>query len=60
MVVDMEYYNTLGVAATASNLEIKKAYRKKAIELHPDKNDSDDAKEQFQAVRLVTPDVIFL
>lgn len=38
MVVDTAYYDTLGVQATASELEIKKAYRKLAIIHHPGTN----------------------
>ena len=42
-------YSTLGVAKTASEAEIKSAYRKLAKELHPDKNkDSPDAAEKFK------------
>jgi DnaJ-class molecular chaperone len=35
MVVDTAYYDTLGVQPTATELEIKKAYRKMAIVHHP-------------------------
>ena len=39
-----DYYEVLGVAKNASADEVKKAFRRKAIELHPDKQGGDEAK----------------
>lgn len=50
MAARRDYYEVLGVARTASQQEIKKAYRRLAREYHPDVSDQDNADEKFKEI----------
>ncbi len=42
-----DYHRILGIKQNATDDEIKKAYRRKAMEYHPDRNSSPDSQEMF-------------
>ncbi len=45
-----DYYEILGVEKTASQAQLKQAYRKLALKFHPDRNKSADAEEKFKEI----------
>jgi DnaJ-class molecular chaperone len=50
MATKRDYYDVLGVSKNASAAELKNAYRKMALQWHPDRNKSKDAEEKFKEI----------
>ncbi|KKU03072.1 MAG: Chaperone protein DnaJ [Microgenomates group bacterium GW2011_GWC1_47_20] len=50
MAAKRDYYDILGVSKGASDAQIKSAYRKMAMQWHPDKNKSPEAEEKFKEI----------
>lgn len=46
--VNQNFYNVLGITQSANASDIKKAFRRLSLQLHPDKNSAADAEEQFR------------
>ena len=46
-----DHYAALGLAASASLADIKKSFRQKAAQYHPDRNSDPNAPERFRAVQ---------
>ncbi|CAK9817926.1 DnaJ homolog subfamily C member 1 [Anthophora plagiata] len=46
--VNQNFYEVLGVPQAANASEIKKAFRRLSLQLHPDKNSAEDAEQQFR------------
>ena len=47
-----DYYGILGVDRNASDADIKKAFRRKARKYHPDVNDSAEAADKFNELKI--------
>lgn len=50
MTTTRDYYDILGVSKSASGAELKAAYRKQALQWHPDRNKSPEAEKKFKEI----------
>ena len=54
-----DLYSILGVRKTATEGEIKKAFRKLALKYHPDRNKEENAEEKFRDVARGTASMVY-
>ncbi|HEY5692144.1 MAG TPA: DnaJ domain-containing protein [Cyclobacteriaceae bacterium] len=47
-----DYYQILGISPRATQLEVKRSYRRLAVQFHPDKNHSKESEERFKEISL--------
>jgi len=58
IVAAVDPYEVLGVARSATLEQVKRAYRKKALKLHPDVNKAPDAKDRFMECKMAYQDIV--
>lgn len=51
MTESADYYDILGITKQASLAEIKKAFRALAVQYHPDKNSTEEAKTKWNEIK---------
>lgn len=47
-----DYYQILGISPRATNLEVKRSFRKLALQFHPDRNGTPESEERFKEINI--------